>query len=111
MARIRYRANRQGLREMLGADWVGADLARRADRVAAAVRRDYKARPPHSGQVTVLVSSESAEIGGRLRARAAVIAQHPAVMHIEADRRPLASALDAANIPARKPRKKKPKAG
>lgn len=92
----RYRPNRQGIRELLGAEWVRADLHARAERVAAAAEASYTADPPHSGQVNVYVDSQAGGSGGRVRSRAAVIADHPAALPIEADRRPLGSALDAA---------------
>lgn len=96
MGLVRWRTNRRGIRELLGAEWVRADLHDRAERVAEAAREDYRARPPHEGQVEVRVESAAGETGARLRSRAAVIAQHPGVVHIEVDRRPLGSALDAA---------------
>lgn len=98
MGLVRYRPNRKGIRAMLGADWVRGDLERRAEAVASAARADYEANPPHSGEVTVEVDSAAGETGARLRARAAVVARHPGVVHIEADRRPLGSALDAARL-------------
>lgn len=97
MGLIRYRPNRKGIRELLGAEWVRADLHARAERVAAAAEAAYTADPPHSGQVDVVVESASGA-GSRVRARAAVIARHPAALPIEADRRPLGRALDAARV-------------
>lgn len=94
MALIRYRPNRRGIRDVLGSTGVQLDLLARAERVAAVARADYAARPPHSGQVEVTVDA-GLEPESR-RARAAVIAKHPGALHIEADRRPLGSALDAA---------------
>lgn len=96
MGLVRYRPNRRGIRALLGADWVRADLERRAEAVAEVARADYQANPPHTGQVVVEVDSAAGETGARLRARAAVIARHPAALHIEADRRPLGKAIDAA---------------
>lgn len=96
MALDRYRPNRKGIRQMLGAEWARANLHRRADAVAAVAEANYRANPPHSGQVQVIVDSSAGETGARLRSRAAVIAKHPAALAIEADRRPLGSALDAA---------------
>jgi len=96
MGLIRYRSNRRGIRALLGAEWVRADLHARAERVADAARKDYEANPPHQGEVDVTVDSAAGETGARLRSRAAVIAKHPGVLHIEADRRPLGGALDAA---------------
>lgn len=95
MALVRYRPNREGIRDLLGSDEVRRDLEARAERVAAAARTAYAVAPPHSGEVEVVVDSQS-EPERRFRARAAVIANHPAALHIEADRRPLGGALDAA---------------
>lgn len=92
MGLIRYRPHRKGIRALLGSDDIRADLHRRAEAVAEAARAAYDAEPPHEGQVDVTVDSSA----GAPRARAAVIARHPGVVHIEADRRPLGGALDAA---------------
>lgn len=97
MALVRYKPNRRGLRALLGADWVRRDLHARAERIAETARADYRANPPHSGQVEVTVDSEAGETTGK-RARAAVVAQHPGVVHIEHDRRPLGGAVDAAKF-------------
>lgn len=94
MALVRYRPNRRGLRDLLGSTGVQLDLQARAERVAAAARADYTTRPPHSGEVEVVVDAGREPQSGR--ARAAVIAKHPAAQHIEADRRPLGGAMDAA---------------
>jgi hypothetical protein len=91
----RYKANRKGMRGILGSEGVRLDLVRRAEAVAEVARAGYEAQPPHTGHVNVYVDSESGK-GKRVRARAAVIAQHPAVLPIEADRRTLGSAMDAA---------------
>lgn len=98
MGLIRYRPNRKGIREMLGAEWVRANLHARAELVAAQAEAAYAADPPHSGQVEVVVESAAGGSGGQVRSRAAVIAKHPAALPIEADRRPLGSALDAARV-------------
>lgn len=95
MGLVRYRPRRKGIRAMLGSEWVRADLHARAERVAAAADAAYIAHPPHSGRVDVVVTSQTGG-GGRVRSRAAVIAKHPAARPIEADRRPLGRALDAA---------------
>lgn len=92
---LRYKPNRRGLRDLLGSEGVKADLHTRGEAVAAAAREDYTARPPHQGEVEVVVASEGAT-AKRVRARTAVIAKHPGALGIEADRRPLGSALDAA---------------
>lgn len=94
MALVRYRSKRRGVRDLLSLPGVRRDLAVRAGRVAAVARADYTARPPHSGQVEVVVDSGLEPISRR--ARAAVIAKHPGALPIEADRRPLGNALDAA---------------
>ena len=91
----RYKPNRRGIRGILGSQTVRADLVRRAEAVAEVARAEYQANPPHTGQVDVIVDSQ-AGTGGRVRSRAAVIAKHPAVLHIEADRRTLGAAMDAA---------------
>ncbi len=92
MGLVKYTPNRRGIRNLLGSAEVLADLMRRGERVAAVARADYIADPPHSGQVDVdVVPSRE-----RVRVRAAVIARHPAALHIEADRRPLGKAMDAA---------------
>lgn len=97
MKLTRYRANRRGMRGILGSETVRADLVARAEAVAEVARAEYTAHPPHQGEVNVYVDSQP---GTRAhpRARAAVIAQHPAVLPIEADRRTLGSAMDAARL-------------
>lgn len=94
MALIKYRSNRQGVKDLLSLPGVMVDLRRRGEKVAAAASADYTARPPHQGEVDVEVDA-SIEPASR-RGRAAVIAHHPGALGIEADRRPLGSALDAA---------------
>lgn len=91
----RYKPNRKGMRAVLGSEGVRLDLVRRAEAVAEVARAGYEADPPHSGTVNVYVDSQGGG-GKRVRARAAVVAQHPAVLPIEADRRTLGSAMDAA---------------
>jgi hypothetical protein len=94
MGLVRYRPNRRGVRDLLSSPGVVADLAERAGRVAAAAQAEYTARPPHSGQVEVIVDVGLEPQSGR--ARAAVIAKHPGALPIEADRRPLGKSMDAA---------------
>lgn len=91
----RYKPNRKGIRQLLGSDMVRLDLLRRGEAVAEVARSEYEADPPHEGQVEVVVDSRSSDAHSP-RARVAVIAKHPAVLHIEADRRTLGAALDAA---------------
>lgn len=93
----RYKANRRGMRAILGSEGVRADLVLRAEAVAAVADAGYKANPPHQGEVNVYVDSQ-AGTRAHPRARAAVIAQHPAVLPIEADRRTLGAAIDAARL-------------
>lgn len=93
----KYKPNRRGIRNLLGSEEVRAELVRRAEAVAEVARAGYEAQPPHTGTVNVYVDSQGGG-GRRVRARAAVIAQHPAVLHIEADRRTLGSAMDAAGL-------------
>lgn len=88
----RYEPKRRGVRELLKSPEVFGDLIRRGEQVAEAARADYEARPPHSGEVEVVVAGSI----GDDRARVAIIAKHPGALPIEADRRPLGGALDAA---------------
>lgn len=94
MGLVRYRPNRRGLRDLLGSEGVRADLVRRAGQVAAVAQVQYDALPPHTGDVEVVVDSQGG--AGRERARAAVIARHPAALPIEKQRRILGGAIDAA---------------
>lgn len=96
MALVRYRPNRKGIRALLGSNEVRADLEHRAEDVAAVAQAAYDAQPPHTGKVEVTVESNPGQSSTRPRARAAVVARHPAALHIEADRRVLGSAVDAA---------------
>jgi hypothetical protein len=91
----KYKPNRRGIKELLVSAGVQADLTVRAERVAEAAQEAYDDRPPHEGRVEVTVESEGS-VHGRVRARAAVVARHPAAQFIERDRRPLGSSLDAA---------------
>lgn len=97
MALLRYRANRRGLKSILGSDEVLADLIARGEAVAVAARAEYTARPPHQGEVDVEVVAEAGH-GSRVRDRVAVIAHHPGANPIEHARRPLGAALDAARL-------------
>lgn len=89
----RYVPNRRGVKDLLHKPEVFGNIIERARRVAEAARADYEERPPHSGEVEVVVAASLTDDG---RARAAVIAKHPAALPIEADRRPLGGAIDAA---------------
>lgn len=93
MARlVRYRPNRPGIRDLARSQGVEDNLAGRAGSVAQVAQAAYDARPPHTGRVDVEVLTDSDSD----RARVAVIARHPAALRIEADRRTLGGALDAA---------------
>lgn len=94
MARIRYKPNRRGMLNILGGEPMRADLHARATNMAVVAQAEYDARPPHQGEVNVIVDSQ-AGTPAHPRARAAVIAQHPAVLHIERKRRTLGAAMDA----------------
>ncbi len=93
----RYKPNRRGMKDALGSEAVRLELVRRAEAIADTARAEYEADPPHSGQVVVEVDSQPG--GRRVRARAAVIAKHPAVIPIEGDRRTLGAAMDAGRLP------------
>lgn len=88
----RYKPNRRGIQKMLKSPEVLGDLIGRGVEVAAAASAYYELRPPHQGEVEVVVAGSI----GDDRARVAVIAKHPGALGIEADRRPLGGALDAA---------------
>jgi hypothetical protein len=95
MARlVRYRANRAGTQVLIRSEGVDRMLAGRGQSVAVVAQAAYDAHPPHSGRVEVDVLNDSASDSDR--ARVAVIARHPAALHIEADRRVLGGSLDAA---------------
>lgn len=90
----KYEPNRRGLKKLLGSEGVRLDLVERAERIAVVAQAAYDADPPHEGRVDVHVESDAGNASNP-RARAVVIAQHPAALAIEADRRVLGSALDA----------------
>ena len=104
MALVRFRPRRKGIKALLSTPEVADELGERAARAAAAALADYTADPPNEGEVEVRVEVQTKgkrkkgrKSGNRkVRARAAVIAVHPAVLAIEADRRVLGAALDAA---------------
>ncbi|HEY1395021.1 hypothetical protein [Roseateles sp.] len=93
----KYTPNRRGIKQQLGSEGVRAELVRRAHAIADVARAEYEANPPHTGTVEVFVDSQAG--GRRIRARAAVIAKHPAVLAIEGDRRTLGAAMDAGRLP------------
>lgn len=97
MALLRYKPNRRGMRDLIGSEGVRADLHLRAEAVAAVAKAEYEAKPPHQGDVNVYVDSQ-AGTPDHPRARAAIIAQHPAVIPIEKHRHPLTAAMDAARL-------------
>lgn len=95
MAKLkRYRPNRRGIRGVGRSRGVIADLTARAGSVAGVAQSAYDAAPPHTG--TVIVDVLPVDLDSFARARVAVLARHPAALRIEADRRPLGGALDAA---------------
>jgi len=89
---IDYKVSRRGMRELALSRDIDQMLEDRAGRVAVVAQAAYDADPPHSGRVEVEVLND----GDSDRARVAVIARHPAALAIEADRRTLGGALDAA---------------
>jgi len=94
MARLeRYRPNRRGMADLARSRPIDAMLERRAANMATVAEADYAAQPPHTGRVEVEVVQAGSDSD---RARVAVIARHPAALRIEADRRVLGGAIDAA---------------
>jgi hypothetical protein len=94
MARlIRYQANRRGIRDVAKSREMDTMLEGRAEQVAAVAQSGFDAVPVHSGRVQVDVVQEGSDSD---RARVAVIARHPAALHIEANHRILGSAISAA---------------
>lgn len=94
MARlIRYTPSRGGMRHLAKSEGIDSMLERRAGNVAQVAQSSYDANPPHSGRVNVDVLQEGSDSD---RARVAVLARHPAALAIEASRRVLGGAVDAA---------------
>ena len=94
MARLeRYRPNRAGMADVARSQPIDSMLERRAGQVATAAQANYDSQPPHTGRVEVEVVQAESDSD---RARVAVIARHPAALRIEADRRVLGGAIDAA---------------
>lgn len=89
-----YKPKRKGLKKLLGSEGVRIGLVAHAARIAVVAQAAYEADPPHEGHVEVTVESEGSNTGA-FRARATVVARHPAVIPIEADRRTLGASLDA----------------
>jgi hypothetical protein len=104
MPLVRFRPRRKGIKALLSTPEVAAELAERAERAAVAARADYTGDPPNEGEVDVRVEVQTKgkrgkgrkSVNRKVRARAAVVAVHPAVLAIEGDRRVLGAALDAA---------------
>lgn len=90
MADIRFDPDRQGIAELLKLPGVQADLHARADRVRQVA--DAAGQQTSDGPLPIVVDSQT----GRKRARAAVIANHPAGIAIELKHRLLGRSLDAA---------------
>lgn len=94
MGLVKYTPDRRGIQQLLGSMGVLEHLTSRAVRVQSVAQAEYAAHPPHSGEVRVVVDPGIEPRTGR--ARVAVIAEHPGALPIEADRRPLGKAMDAA---------------
>lgn len=93
MPLVKYRGKRAGVVAILKSERVHLNLRARAERMAVVAQVYYNVgQYAHSGQVTVRADSEVR----RNRARAVVIAEHPAAIAIEHDHHVLAQALDAA---------------
>lgn len=90
----RVEVNGKGLRELLRSQEVRADLARRAEAVAARVRGAgiMVNGEPGTDPLPVKVTSDI----GPGRARAQVAITHPSGMAVEAKHRILGSSVDAA---------------
>lgn len=99
---IRLELNGPGIRELLLSDGVAADIHDRADRVAAAANQRYETidvgardsgQPPGE---TTHIKAKVEKGAGKNRARARVVAEHPAARAVEAKHRVLGQSMDAA---------------
>lgn len=92
-----YKANRSGMRALLGSDLVRLQVIAMAAPIAIAAQAAYDAHPPHQGEFVVQIDSQQGAAKGKdPRARVAVIARHPAALHYERHYRVLGGAVDAA---------------
>jgi hypothetical protein len=90
---VNFRVNRAGIAGILKSETVRLHLYARAQRAAAVAQARYDdERLVDSGRVHVFADSQIQTN----RARAAVVAIHPAVVEVERDHHVLAQALDAA---------------
>jgi hypothetical protein len=98
---VRIELNGPGIREALKSEEVASDIERRANAVAEVARARYDAISvgereagqgggEHHIPVTVHMGS------GATRARARIVADHPAALHVEAKHRVLGHSIDAA---------------
>jgi hypothetical protein len=98
---VRLELNSPGIREMLKSDDVANDIERRAQAVAAAARARYdsisvgeREAGQGGGEHHIPVSVHMGS--GTTRARARIVADHPAALHVEAKHRVLGHSIDAA---------------
>lgn len=99
--KVRIDLNGEGIRELLVSDGVSSEIQGRAERVSEAANTRYGAiavgqrdagAPPESVEITTSVHMGT----GKTRARARVVADHPASRAVEAKHRVLGQSMDAA---------------
>lgn len=99
---IRLELNGPGIRELLKSDGVAADIHERAERVATAANERYAAidvgarDKGQSGGGETHIKATVDKTPGKNRARARVVADHPAARAVEARHRVLGQSTDAA---------------
>jgi hypothetical protein len=104
--KVRIDLNGEGIRELLVSDGVSREIEARAERVSGAANTRYDAigvGQRDAGAEGVASSSDPTNIttsvhmgAGKTRARARVVADHPAARAIEAKHRVLGQSMDAA---------------
>lgn len=101
---VRIELNGPGIRELLLSDEVAADIERRADTVAAQANSRYESirvggrdAGAHAGEEGEHIKARVDMGKGKNRARARVVADHPAARNVEARDRVLGHSIDAAN--------------
>lgn len=99
--RVRIDLNSEGIRELLKSDGVADEIQRRAELVAAHATGLYSAHLVGSREAGENMPDETikAEVfmgEGAVRARARVVAEHPAAPAVEAKYRVLGASMDAA---------------